>query len=155
MVQPSLMICDLQWSMILIDSQWLLLINYLPPKKNILNWFHLIVNVFHISVCPASHPWPYGSGTLCCSDKVKYGDESCEGDVIDCPSHTNLATLCRPGNYLVLATFVSVFICYWCTVLSYELHTQLESRLFTQTLPNKEAGDSYKKWPDAIFVLSP
>ena len=105
--------------------------SYLPPKNNILNWFHLIANVFHISVCPASHRWPFVHGTICCRKEVEYGAIHCNnGKYIQCPSYP---TRCASGNYLAFATSMSVFICFWYT--NYILEPK--PGFYTQYLPKK------------------
>ena len=67
------------------------------------------MNVFHISVCPSSHPWHLWEGEQCCSKEVK--DGHCGGEYIRCQSSP-----CASGKYMVFVTFVSVCVCFRYTV---------------------------------------
>ena len=125
------------------------LTSYPTPKNNTLHLFHLIVNIFHISVCPASNPWPYMKGEKCCDHEVEYkynGVEAgnCRGDNIKCPSHPLLP--CAAGNYLLFATFVNVSVCFRYTAYFIRItNLNLSLNYLLKICPKNEASDSQKK----------
>ena len=111
--------------------------SYPPPKNKMLNWFHLIVNVFHISVCPSSNPWPYFIGRYCCSKEVELSASYCNGKLIPCPSYP-----CASGN---------IWCCYFREFLSVsgtaQLHSQTWAWIFYSKFTQKNVvGDSDKNF---------